>query len=182
TVVTPTLVAYRSSFEPREDLPADPRRKYIARSSVEKAKEWLKPLPPEIIAGRKIVLEEFKKLVGMMNEAGVSLMAGTDLAGPRLYPGFSLHEEMVLLVEAGLRPLEALQAATRNPARHLGLIEKAGTIEKGKRADAVLLDANPLEDIRNISTVRAVILGGRPLDRDELDRLLAEAARLADKN
>jgi imidazolonepropionase-like amidohydrolase len=75
--------------------------------------------------------------------------------------GLTLHEELALLVEAGLTPMEALQTATRNPAEYLNKLDSLGTIEKGKLADLVLLDANPLEDIRNTRKIRAVIIGGK---------------------
>jgi imidazolonepropionase-like amidohydrolase len=96
-----------------------------------------------------------------LNEAGVVLLAATDVGIPMLVPGISLHEELVLLVEAGLTPLEALRAATLNPARVLGSADSLGTIEAGKLADLVLLDANPLADIGNTRRIRAVIADGR---------------------
>lgn len=110
---------------------------------------------------------------------GVPFLAGTDLGGPLLYPGFSLHDELALLVEAGLSPLQALQAATLNPARYLEATDSLGTVQAGKLADLVLLDANPLEDITHTQQIRAVVLRGRYLDREALDTLLAEAERFA---
>ncbi|MFB3127758.1 MAG: amidohydrolase family protein, partial [Candidatus Acidiferrales bacterium] len=73
-------------------------------------------------------------------------MAGTDVPNPYCFPGFSLHEELALLGQAGFTPMEALQAATRNPAEFLGKLGELGTIEEGKIADLVVLDADPLED------------------------------------
>jgi imidazolonepropionase-like amidohydrolase len=84
-----------------------------------------------------------------------------------------LHEELVRLVEAGLTPLEALQAATLNPARVLKMADALGSIEPGKLADLVLLDRNPLEDIRNTQKIRAVVADGRLYRRADLDQLLA---------
>ncbi len=183
TSMTPTLVAYRSGTE----MPsfADPRDKYISASSkamTEKVMEKYKDtLRPEVFAERKRVFREFIELVGMMHRDGVNLLAGTDIASRSLYPGFSLHEELALLVEAGLPPMSALQAATRNPAAFLKL-DHLGTVEQGKTADLVLLDASPLEDIRNTTKIHAVIVNGRFLDRARLDSLLAEAEALAKKN
>jgi len=113
-----------------------------------------------------------------MNRAGVGLLAGTDLASSLTYPGFSLHDELALLVEAGLTPMDALQTATRNPARLLKR-DDAGTIGTGKLADLVLLDANPLDDIRNTQRIQAVIFNGTLLDRRALDGLLAATEQQA---
>jgi imidazolonepropionase-like amidohydrolase len=105
-----------------------------------------------------------------MNRAGVTLLTGTDLSGFKwISPGASLHDELALFVDAGLTPMQALQAATRNPARFLHV--EAGTIEVGKRADLVLLDANPLDDIRNTRRIDSVVLDGTLFDRSRLDAM-----------
>ena len=114
----------------------------------------------------------------LLNEAGVLLLAATDVGIPMLVPGLSLHEELVLLVESGLTPLEALRTATVNPARVLGLADSLGTIEAGKLADLLLLDADPLADISNTQRIRAVVANGRLFRRADLDRLLAEIEAL----
>jgi imidazolonepropionase-like amidohydrolase len=118
-------------------------------------------------------------LVGRAHAAGVRVMAGTDMGNPYVFPGFSLHEELALLVEGGLAPLDALRAATVEPARFLGATDSLGTVAAGKLADLVLLDADPLADIRNTTRIRGVVVNGRWLDRAALDGLLAEAARAA---
>jgi Amidohydrolase family len=109
----------------------------------------------------------------LLHKAGVVLLAATDVGIPMLVPGVSLHEELALLVEAGLTPLEALRTATVNPARVLGMADSLGTIEAGKLADLVLLDANPLADIANTRPIRAVVADGRLYRRADLDRLRA---------
>jgi imidazolonepropionase-like amidohydrolase len=115
-----------------------------------------------------------------MRRAGVPLLAGTDAGAVGVYPGFSLLEELALLVrDAGLTPREALWAATGGPARYFGLEREAGTVAVGMLADLVLLDADPLADIRNTSRIRAVVAAGRLFDRPALDALLADAARRA---
>ena len=91
-----------------------------------------------------------------MKKTGIKFLAGTDFDNHYLYPGFSLHDELQLFVAAGFSPLESLQTATINPANFLGTIDSLGTIEKGKIADMVLLDANPLTDIRNTQRINAV--------------------------
>jgi imidazolonepropionase-like amidohydrolase len=98
-----------------------------------------------------------------------------------VFPGFSLHQELALFVRAGLTPMQALQTATRNPAEFMGRLADLGTVEKGKVADLVLLDSNPLEDIGNTRTIRAVVLAGRYFSRADLDRMLkgVEAAAAA---
>jgi imidazolonepropionase-like amidohydrolase len=113
----------------------------------------------------------------LVHEAGVLLLAGTDVGVPLQVPGISLHVELERLVEAGLTPLEALQAATLNPARVLKMTESLGTVEPGKLADLVLLDANPLENIRNTRKIRAVVANGRLYRRADLDQLLAASRR-----
>jgi imidazolonepropionase-like amidohydrolase len=105
--------------------------------------------------------QKYIDLVGTMRAAGIRMMAGTDL--PVSADTSPLHEELALLVEAGLTPMEVLQTATRNPAEYLGIQGSEGTVEIGKVADLVVLDANPLEDIRNIGRVHAVIVRGRVL-------------------
>ena len=110
--------------------------------------------------------------VRVLNEAGVMLLAATDVGIPMLVPGISLHEELVLLVGSGLTPLQALQSATVNPARTLGLSDSLGSIEVSKLADLVLLDADPLKDIRNTQRIRAVMADGRLYLRSDLDQLL----------
>jgi imidazolonepropionase-like amidohydrolase len=131
------------------------------------------------LADRENFVRAELKMVGEMNRAGVPILAGTDTAaGVRVYPGFSLHEELALLVEAGLSPMQALQAATLNAGKYLGLAD-TGTVEKGKRADLVLLDANPLESIANTRKIQAVVLAGRYFSRSDLEGLLHQVEEAA---
>jgi len=126
--------------------------------------------------------KEFQKdlaVVGTMQKSGVGIMAGTDTANPFCFPGFSLHDELGLLVQAGLSPLQALQAATLNPARFLGREKDLGTIEQGKLADLVLLDANPLDDIGNTKQIAGVVSAGKFYPRASLDEMLAKIEALA---
>jgi imidazolonepropionase-like amidohydrolase len=108
-------------------------------------------------------------------------MAGTDSTAPNLVPGFALHDSIADLVQAGLTPMQALQAATSKPAEFLNRSNEQGTIAPGQRADLVLLDANPLADIHNTGKIHAVILKGKFLDRAALDALLNKAAQFAAK-
>jgi hypothetical protein len=113
-------------------------------------------------------------IVKAMHEAKVPLLAGTDTPNPYTYPGFSLHDELELLVSAGLTPMEALQTATLRAAQFLRVSQLFGSVEEGKTANLVLLDANPLEDIRNTKKIRGVVLRGQFLDKAKLDELLAD--------
>jgi hypothetical protein len=122
---------------------------------------------------RQKYFAENLKMVGRMHRAGVPFLAGTDTAaGIYVMPGFSLHDELANFVEAGLTPMEALQTATSNPARFLGLEKSFGSVEAGKLADLVLLAANPLENISNTRRITAVIANGKLFDRADLDQLL----------
>jgi imidazolonepropionase-like amidohydrolase len=171
----PTLTVLHS-FVSLDDpkFTADPRVKYMPPSL---SSYWsLIKLSPEMTAMLKRTYKRATGRVRAMHQAGVPFLAGTDTPGvPYVFPGFSLHDELALLVaEGGFTPLEALQAATRDPARFLGREKDLGTVESGKLADLVLLDADPLADIQNTTKIAAVVANGRLLPRDRLDRMLAE--------
>ena len=131
-------------------------------------------MPGDKLAARR--WEVSKQIVKTLHAAGVRILAGTDTPMPLVFPGFSLHEELELLVKAGLSPADALRAATIWPAEFLGLTQSSGSIAVGKRADLVLLDGNPLSDITNTQRIRAVVLDGRLLQRADLDKLLDAAS------
>src|SRR5262249_30994218 len=136
-----------------------------------------KAFMPEDLASAKILFQKRVELIGAMRRAGVALLAGTDSpTAAYTFAGFSLHDELALFVKAGLTTMEALQTATRNPARFFDLQESLGAVERGKIADLVLLGANPLLDIHNTQKINAVIVNGRLLDRATLDDLLAKAS------
>lgn len=116
------------------------------------------------------------RVVKLMKQNGVKILAGSDLGGGLLVPGFSLHQEFKELAAAGLSPLEVLQTTTLNPAQFLGRQATMGTVEQGKNADLVLLDANPLTDVSNLDRISAVFLKGKYYPRATLDKLLADAA------
>jgi imidazolonepropionase-like amidohydrolase len=124
------------------------------------------------------IFSEFRELVPSIRQNHVSILAGTDSSAVLEQkgdpPGTSLHDELALFVDAGFAPSEALRAATLNPALFLGLSDSQGTIEAGKVANLVLLQANPLEDIRNTGRIVAVISEGRYLNREMLERLRRE--------
>jgi imidazolonepropionase-like amidohydrolase len=133
----------------------------------------------DVSVRRRFVQKEFE-IVGAMHKAGVPMMAGTDTAAAvAVLPGFSLHTELECFVQAGLSPMQALQTATLNPAKFLGLEKQLGTVQTGKLANLLLLDANPLEDIRNTRKIDAVVLRGKLLNRSDLDRILNQIAAFA---
>jgi imidazolonepropionase-like amidohydrolase len=132
-------------------------------------------MPAELKAVAVAGLEKRRKFVGMCNRAGVKILAGTDGPGiGRLTPGFGLHHELELLVEAGLKPIEALQAATINAAGALRKDNEIGSLEPGKLADMVILNSDPLADINNTTKIDSVLLRGRAFDRLALNGMLAE--------
>jgi hypothetical protein len=178
----PTLVLHRAdAFQDESEYTHDERLKYVPEAVQE---EWaevgrLRRLPPPEQVCLKRAFSAHLQMVGAMRHAGARFLAGTDVGNGYLYPGFSLHDELALLVEAGFTPLEALQTATIHPAEFLGWADTLGTIEPGKLADLALLEADPLEDIRNTRRITAVVVNGRLLERDGLDELLGAAAAAA---
>ena len=142
-------------------------------------RDYWRSLPTDIATKMVALYAVHSDLLGRLNQAGVPILAGSDCPNPFVYPGFSLHDELGLLVHAGLTPAEALRTATINPARFLGLTDSLGVVATGKVADLVLLDGNPLVDIANTKRIRAVIQGGRWMNRRALDHMLARAKMLA---
>jgi imidazolonepropionase-like amidohydrolase len=107
------------------------------------------------------------------------LMAGTDSPDPYVFPGFSLHDELELLVKSGLSNMQALQTATFYPALFMTRLDRYGVVETGHVADMVVLDDDPLRDISNTKKISAVILGGRYFGRSDLDKMLHDVATTA---
>jgi len=172
--VTPTLIAYSSIIDEAVSLDkvlAEPDLRLVS-NQVKKSRGWYAadndrasrlgaPMP---LSRLRLGLEMQKRLVRAFRDSGVTLLAGTDAGGSiPMVPGWSLHDEMQLLVSAGLTPYQALRAATANAgeffARHFHA-GASGTITPGARADLVLLDANPLVDIRNTRKIQGVVLRG----------------------
>jgi imidazolonepropionase-like amidohydrolase len=175
----PTLVWERGgNLLDQTDFAADKRVKYVPDAW--RTTTW-KRFEDEIRQGyavddlstrKKFVAKELE-VVALLHRAGVPFLAGTDTPpGVYIFPGFSLHEELERFVDAGFTPLEALQTATLNAARFLSLEEHAGVVEPGKDADLVLLQANPIDSIANTKKVFAVVVNGRFMDRQALDKIL----------
>ena len=181
----PTLTLLRAQID--DPLPADDLRlKYLSKDVRAKWDAgYYRRFPPEPRAAMakltKAEFDESMKIVGLMYRAGVPILAGTDAMNPGCFPGFSIHDELALLVDAGLSPLAALQTATRNAAQFMGQLDRRGTLEAGKIADLVLLYADPLADIHNTRSIRAVVLNGKLYSRETLDAMLANAQALANR-
>ncbi len=183
---TPTL-ALLHGFAYGDEMLKDPSFLYMPESWRKTAnprdREYMQDLSPEqfdaLVLRIRALLDRYKILVRDMHRAGVEFLAGTDtsLTNP-IIPGVGLHQELALLVESGFTPLEALAAATRNPARYFNALNLTGSIELGKAADLVLLDADPLADIRNTQKIRAVIMRGRYFSRADLDAMLGQAGKV----
>jgi imidazolonepropionase-like amidohydrolase len=175
----PTLVWERGQWLVDDiDLSHDPLTKYAPAAWKDRTwpmfvKDIMKDMDTDPLPVRKQFVQMELDMTLAMFRAGVPFMAGTDTAaGVHVFPGFSLHQELGLFVRAGLTPMQALQTATLNPAKFLGTLADQGTVERGKFADLVILDANPLDDIANTKKIRAVVLAGRYFDRAALDRML----------
>ncbi len=184
TWMDPTFVAMRqSAYRYQIASQPDERRKYVA-ASTKKGWERTWPVSQESARTQAVRAELFEtqlKWAAQMKQGGVRFVAGTDTGIRDSYPGFSLHDELEWLCKAGFSEMEALQAATRNPAMVLDQENSLGTVEAGKYADLVILDASPLENISNTKKIRAVVLRGRLLTRESLDALLAEVETLGVK-
>jgi imidazolonepropionase-like amidohydrolase len=180
----PTLVSTEASANiDSPNLGSDPRLKYVPTSVKE---QWapdklMKETPSERLPGLKNEAARNLELVNAMHHAGVQFLAGTDGPDPYVFPGFSLHDELEWLVKSGFTPLQALQAATLSPAGFLIKSEQYGVVEPGHVADLVLLEANPLEDIRNTRRISAVVVGGKYYSRPALDQMLGQVQQLASK-
>ncbi len=179
----PTLVLKRATaFLDDPSILEDPRTAYIPSFLMD---TWgpdnglTGMYTAEDFANDKLVYYRHLELVGELHRAGVPLMLGTDTADPYIFPGFSVHDELELFVRAGLTSMEALQTATQNPARYLGLQDVLGTVEIGKIADLVFLNADPLEDIRNTREIWAVVLNGELLDAEAITSILSASRGLA---
>jgi imidazolonepropionase-like amidohydrolase len=176
----PTLVWERGgNLIEESDFAHDPRAQYVPAQWKDVTwKRFTEQVTHEFntddLATRKRFVAKELEVVNGMHRAGIPFLAGTDTpSGVYIFPGFSLHEELQRFVAAGFTPLAALQTATLNPAKFLGKETELGTIAKGKLADLVLLDRNPLDNIANTDKIAAVIVNGRYLARAELDKMLA---------
>ena len=165
TWVTPTFTAQvEVAMWPTRAVPGDTLAHYLP-DELKRFVAQIFPMPDSIPPGAdsvgRAMLDKRLAQVAAMQRAGVRVLTGTDAPLRNSPPGFGLHEELTLLVRGGMSPFEALKSATYEPARYFGMLDSAGTIQFGRVADLVLLDANPLVDIRNTRRIRLVIANGR---------------------
>ncbi len=182
--ITPTLISWKESLlvpygkvaaiVEDEQGELDYRRKYLSGYLI---KDWR-----EQIAERKLYPFDLTEMffgtvrdLRVMHQVGVRFLAGTDVGVVLIYPGFSLHEELQMFVQIiGMTPMQALICATRHPAEFFGMQEELGTIEQGKIADLILLEANPLDNIGNAQKIDAVVVSGKYYPKKVLSKLLTE--------
>lgn len=168
TRVSPTLVLWlRMSHMDDTKLMSNPQ---LAAIPLSIRNTW--PDVSDDPVSYKVQVWRIYRLVALAKLAKTEILAGTDTGDPYVIPGAALHDELEQLVEAGLTPRDALEAATLAPARFFEVEKEMGSIEKGKLADMVLLDANPLDDIRSVRKVQGVFTHGRYYTRKDLDAIL----------
>ncbi len=188
TAVVPTLWGSRiTAYLDQESHYGDDYLKYIGkglRATYDWRVERAAKDGPEAIALRHAIFEKSAQLLPLLAQEGVSIIAGTDAGflNSFNYPGQALHDEIALFVRYGLTPLQALQSAVVNGPRFLGKLDRYGSIQEGKAADLLVLDADPLADIGATRKIRMVVSRGEVHDRARLDRMLADTRRKVAEN
>lgn len=167
TAITPTIVVFRGWEFNRDSLMRMPSLAYVSKS---RQQDWYNFR--ETFSDEKDRTSNALQLLSFLHKEGMMILAGTDNENPFVVDGFSLHDELEYYVEAGLTPLEALQTATLNPAIFLHKEKDLGTVAKGKFADLVVLDKNPLADIKNTRTINAVIINGHLISKTQIEQSL----------
>jgi imidazolonepropionase-like amidohydrolase len=175
TWLVPTLTVESAKVNVTDSMFIEDNRRVMLPASVQQAlRDYVTKkhsLSIEDKKSDKIWWQKQKQLVKRMHDAGIPLMAGTDCACQGGLPGYSLHRELALFVEAGLSNAGALKTATINPARFLAMTDSLGSVEKGKIADLVILDSNPLKNIAATQAIFAVILNGQIISKESIDKI-----------
>lgn len=173
----PTLIRLRTqNFGNEPSYRNDPNLQYVDKTTralwTQLGQDFDTKVPPAAAATLQQFYHIEQQVTKLMQQNGVKIMAGSDLGGIWIVPGFSLHQEFHELAAAGLSPLEVLQSTTRNGAQFLHKESTMGSVDIGKTADLVLLDANPIEASANLDRIAAVFLKGRYFSRMTLNSML----------
>lgn len=179
--VTPTLIRLHTINRSQDaQFQNDPNLIYVdkARRAVWAAygKGSAENIPPAAQASFDAFWPLIQKVTRLLKENGVKMMTGTEVTSTLIIPGFSMHQEFRELTDAGFKPLEILQMATLNPAQFLNREATMGTVEAGKNADLVVLDANPVADVANMSKIAGVVLKGKYFSKAALEQQKASVA------
>ncbi len=176
TFLTPTLTVLKLFTSTPDEIRDPSREKYMPKWVVDLRWALGPTPPPDVIAANRAFFEASAQLVRDASAAGVTMVAGTDggFLAPYILGGFCLHDELELMVRIGFTPMQALLSATRDAARTVGLQHVSGTVAPGKYADLLVVDGNPLADIRNTTRIHAVVANGRFISRAERERMLAD--------
>jgi imidazolonepropionase-like amidohydrolase len=178
TSIVPTQVLIENWYGPEdvETMRKWPEMRHVGASDLD---QWVATKRKNVAAysseHRQRYIALRRRLIKALHDGGVGVLLGSDAPQTWNVPGFSIHREIATYVAAGLTPYEALATGTRDVAAHFNTLDRSGTIDTGKRADLVLLEANPLQDIANTSRIAGVMVGGRWLGKSEIDRRLHES-------
>jgi hypothetical protein len=186
TYVVPTMVTLRGNYFRNDPVfTNDERLKYMSKGTRDfwrqQQENDFKRFTEEDWQNKRTRYAIEKKMIKILWQEKVPILAGTDSDNPFAFPAFSLHDEMALFVEFGMTPVEALRTATINPIKYLKMTDSLGSITTGKRADIVLLNGNPLTDISQTKNIHAVILNGKLYKSDDLDKLKDQVIEMNSK-
>jgi hypothetical protein len=186
TWITPTLTLLRGfAYMDVLDTVKDDRLDYLPREQTDSWKVEndvrVKNRTAEQWKDVKTLYKNSVEQVRLLNRSSISILAGTDMPNPYCFPGFSLHDELERMSEAGLTPLRALQTATLNPAKYLGKTDSFGTISPNKYADILLLAKNPLDDIGNTKKIEGLCVNGKFYSKKDLEWLKQQAKTISAK-
>jgi imidazolonepropionase-like amidohydrolase len=173
-VPTQALLVHWAGMDDPAQMAAWPEMQYVPKDQLAQWTEMKKKITANVTPDeRRRFIEVRNKLIKALHDGGVGFLLGSD--GPQVWnvPGFSVHRELRYLVDAGLTPYQALESGTRKVAEFFGTAAERGTVAQGRRADLLLVEANPLTNIENSSRIAAVVLGGRLLTRADIDARLA---------
>ncbi len=176
TYIVPTVVTLRGGYFSNDtSFTNDIRLKYLSPGARDMWKEEtendIKKNSLEDWQNKRKRYNVEKKIIKILWQEKVPILAGTDSYNPYAFPGFSLHDEMALFVEFGMTTIDALRSATITPVKYLKMTDSLGTIETGKRADMILLNGNPLTNIANTKNIFAVMVNGKLFTSGELDKM-----------